>query len=154
MSNTTTPTDSDPIAPIATLHATDEAVELACLVAQAALGKLARDVVAFDVSEHLAITDIFVIASAPTERQVGAIVDGIEEKLLESGHKPVRREGDRENRWVLLDYLDVVVHVQHDEERALYSLERLWRDCPRVDLQLEDVPTSPSDAEAGTAPEE
>ncbi len=105
--------------------------------AQAAADKLADDVVAFDVSEHLAITDVFLIASAGNERQVGAIVDGIEEALYKIKVKPLRREGDRENRWVLLDYVDFVVHVQHSEERALYSLERLWKDCPAVTLDID-----------------
>lgn len=125
----------------------DQALTITRIAAQAASDKLARDIVAFDVTEHLAITDVFLIASAPNERQVGAIVEGIEEKLVASGFKPVRREGDRENRWVLLDYLDVVVHVQHDEERQLYSLERLWRDCPRLDLQLDEPPTAATAAE-------
>lgn len=125
----------------------DQALTITRIAAQAASDKLARDIVAFDVTEHLAITDVFLIASAPNERQVGAIVEGIEEKLLKSGFKPVRREGDRENRWVLLDYLDVVVHVQHDEERQLYSLERLWRDCPRLDLPLDEPPAAAASAE-------
>ena len=108
--------------------------------AHAAADKIATDVVAFDVSEQLAIADVFLIASANNERQVGAIVDGIEESLIAIGRKPLRREGDRELRWVLLDYGDLVVHVQHSDERKLYSLERLWRDCPRIDLGLPDAP--------------
>ncbi len=92
---------------------------------------------AFDVSEPLAITDVFLIVSASNERQVGAIVDAVEEALLRQGAKPARREGHGENRWVLLDFLDLVVHVMHNEERALYTLERLWSDCPRIDLQLD-----------------
>ena len=87
-----------------------------------------------DVSQQLVITDCFVIASAPNERQVGAIVDNVEEKMREAGTKPVRREGAREGRWVLLDFVDVVVHVQHAEERAFYGLERLWKDCPRIEF--------------------
>lgn len=109
---------------------------------QAAADKLATNIVAFDVSEQLAITDVFVIASARNERQVGAVVDGVEEALLKDGIKPVRREGDRENRWVLLDYVDFVVHVQHTEERSLYNLERLWKDCPQIELGL-DLPEQP-----------
>ncbi len=102
--------------------------------AHAAADKKASDIVLLDVSERLVITDVFVIASAANERQVGAIVDNIEEKLREAGHKPVRREGAREGRWVLLDYVDVVVHVQHNEERSFYGLERLWKDCPQLDV--------------------
>ena len=107
------------------------------VAAQAAADKKGRNIVAFDVSEQLAITDVFLIASANNERQVGAIVDGVEEALLKHKLKPTRREGDRENRWVLLDFIDLVVHVMHAEERALYALERLWRDCPRIDLSDE-----------------
>ena len=106
------------------------------VAAQAAADKKGRNIVAFDVSEQLAITDVFLIASANNERQVGAIVDGVEEQLLKRRLKPTRREGDRENRWVLLDYLDFVVHVQHTEERTLYNLERLWKDCPQLPLDI------------------
>lgn len=91
--------------------------------------------IVLDVSDQLVITDCFVIASAPNERQVGAIVDNVEEKLRAVGTKPVRREGAREGRWVLLDFGDIVVHVQHSEERAFYALERLWKDCPRIELE-------------------
>lgn len=121
------------------MSATDEAIQTTRVAARAASAKLGRQIVAFDVSEQLAITDVFLVVSARNERQVNAIVDAVEEKLLAEGRKPTRREGHREARWVLLDYLDVVVHVQHDEERELYSLERLWRDCPRIELELDDV---------------
>jgi ribosome-associated protein len=116
------------------MTASERAVELAQAAALAAADKLASNVIALDVSDHLVITDVFVIASAPSDRQVKAIVDAVEEKLLGLNAKPVRREGHREGRWVLLDFGDVVVHVQHEEERAFYSLERLWRDCPVVEL--------------------
>jgi len=114
--------------------ATSQAVTLAETAAHAAADKKASDIILLDVSDQLVITDVFVIASAPNERQVGAIVDSIEEKLQAAGHKPVRREGAREGRWVLLDYVDVVVHVQHDEERTFYGLERLWKDCPQLEV--------------------
>ncbi len=126
------------------MTATDHAISIARQAAQAALDKLAQDPVAFDVSERLAITDIFLIVTASNERQVAAVVDAIEEALLKAGVKTVRREGDRENRWVLMDFLDTVVHVQHAEERALYALERLWRDCPRIDLGLPGHPADPA----------
>ncbi len=116
------------------------------IAAQAAADKLADNIVAFDVSEQLSITDVFLIASAGNERQVGAIVDGVEEALLKHKLKPTRREGDRENRWVLLDYLDFVVHVQHTEERTLYNLERLWKDCPQIPLHV-DAPAPEAEAE-------
>jgi ribosome-associated protein len=91
-------------------------------------------VAGIDVSEQLALTDVFVIVSASTDRQVGAIVDEVEDQLREKGAKPIRREGERDGRWVLLDFGDIVVHVQHDEEREFYELERLWKDCPEIDL--------------------
>ena len=105
--------------------------------ALAAADKLARDVVAIDVSERLPLTDVFVITSAPNERQVQSIVDAIEEKLRDLGAKPVRREGTQEARWVLLDFGDVVVHVLHSDEREFYGLERLWKDCPSLTLPAE-----------------
>jgi ribosome-associated protein len=112
-----------------------ESVAIIVAAAEAAADKLAEDVIAFDVSEQLVITDAFLICSAPNDRQVGAIVDAIQERLrLEFDLRPTRREGEREGRWVLLDYLDVVVHVQHAEERIYYALERLWRDCPVIPL--------------------
>ena len=105
--------------------------------ARAADDKQAENIVAIDVSEALAIVDSFLIASASNERQVSSIVDAIEEELqLQHDLKPIRREGRAEGRWVLLDFGDVVVHVQHDEERAFYALERLWGDAPTIDLGL------------------
>jgi len=114
--------------------ATDRAIELVRVAAEAASDKLADDIIAFDVSELLVITDAFLLCSAPNDRQVRAIVDEIEDRLREADAKPVRREGEREGRWVLLDYVDVVIHVQHQEERTFYALERLWRDCPLIAL--------------------
>jgi ribosome-associated protein len=112
--------------------ATDHARDLALVAAQAAADKLATDIVLIDVSERLAITDVFVVATGNNERQVEAIVDEVEEKARLAGAKPIRREGQRDGRWVLLDYGDIVVHVQHAEERVFYSLERLWKDCPFI----------------------
>lgn len=116
------------------MTATEHATELVRTAAEAASDKLGEDIVAFDVSDQLIITDAFLLCSARNDRQVRAIVDEIEDRLRELGVKPVRREGEREGRWVLLDYADVVIHVQHEEERQFYALERLWRDCPLVDL--------------------
>ena len=116
------------------MTATPESVHLVHEAAVAASDKLAVDIVAFDVSDQLAVADAFVLCSAPNDRQVRAIVEAIEERLTQNGQKPAHREGERENRWVLLDYLDVVVHVQHEEERAYYALERLWSDCPTIPL--------------------
>ena len=116
------------------MTATDTARELALVAANAAADKLATDIVIIDVSERLVITDVFVIATGSNERQVEAIVDAVEEKLRAAGVKPLRREGRRDGRWVLLDYADIVVHVQHAEERVFYGLEKLWRDCPMIEF--------------------
>ncbi|OZG28668.1 ribosome silencing factor [Williamsia sp. 1138] len=128
------------------MTASSEAVSIATVAAQAAAEKLATNVVVIDVSEQLVITDCFVIASADNERQVASIIDEIEEKLREAGTKPVRREGTREGRWTLLDYIDVVVHVLHEQEREFYALERLWKDCPVIDIPgIESKPLSSYD---------
>lgn len=127
-------TDSvpDPSEPPVTASA--RAVELALAAVEAASDKLATDLLILDVSDQLVITDCFVLAAAANDRQVRSVVEAVEERLRGLGAKPVRREGERENRWVLLDYIDIVVHVQHREERLYYSLERLWKDCPVVPL--------------------
>lgn len=130
------------------MTATQQSIDLARAAARAASDKLAQDVTAIDVSERLAITDIFFIASAPTERQVNAIVDGIEDELHKFGLRPVRREGRSGGRWVLLDYADIVVHVQHEEDRVFYALERLYGDCPVIDLQLSESDPSANSAES------
>jgi ribosome-associated protein len=127
--------------------ASERAVELGLAAAQAAADKLASDILLLDVSEQLVITDVFLLASAPNDRQVKAVVDEIEDRLRELGAKPVRREGAQESRWVLLDFTDIVIHVQHEEERVFYALERLWKDCPVI--PFEDAHTGRS---AGRAP--
>lgn len=116
------------------MTATERAVELIRIAATAAAEKLATDIIAYDVSEQLVITDAFLLCSAANDRQVRSVIDEIEDKLARAGAKPVRREGEREGRWVLLDYLDVVIHVQNAEERVYYALERLWKDCPSIEL--------------------
>ena len=116
------------------MTASPEAVALAIAAAEAASDKLAEDLVAIDVSEKLVITDVFVLCSAANERQVRAVVDGVEERLHGMGAKPLRREGEAEGRWVLLDFGDIVVHVQLAEERIHYAIERLWKDCPLIAL--------------------
>jgi ribosome-associated protein len=131
--------------------ATDTAIGLARTAGQAAADKLASDIVLIDVSDRLAITDVFVIATGNNERQVEAIVDEVEEKLRLAGAKPLRREGKRDGRWVLLDYAEIVVHVQHAEERVFYALERLWRDCPLVDFTPDAVIDDTGSAATGEA---
>jgi len=130
------------------MTATPEAVRMATVAAGAASNKLADDVVVIDVSAQLVITDCFVIASASNERQVNAIVDEVEDKMRLAGYKPARREGTREGRWTLLDYVDIVVHIQHQDERDFYALDRLWKDCPLVPVDVNDSPgeSVPEDA--------
>jgi ribosome-associated protein len=122
------------------MTASVRSVELAEAAAVAASDKLANDLAIVDVSDRLVITDCFVLASAPNERQVKAVVDAVQERLLMLGVKPVRREGEREGRWVLLDFVDIVVHVQHAEQRTFYALERLWKDCPTLPLPAGALP--------------
>lgn len=136
------------------MTASTEAVDMATVAARAASSKLGDDVVVIDVSEHLVITDCFVIASASNERQVNAIVDEVEEKMRAAGHKPARREGTREGRWTLLDYIDIVVHVQHADEREFYALERLWRDCPVVPVDLNDQELNDQDLNDPAGPQD
>ncbi|CAB4882487.1 MAG: ribosome silencing factor [Actinobacteria bacterium] len=116
------------------MAATQEAIGLAIAAAEAAADKMATDIVVIDVSEHVVLTDIFVLCSAQNERQVKGVVDAVEERLLKMGSKLLRREGERTSHWVLLDFGDVVVHVQIAEERIHYAIERLWKDCPFIEL--------------------
>jgi ribosome-associated protein len=127
------------------LTATPRAIELLQIAARAADDKQADDLVALDVTEPLPLTDVFLLASGRSERNVVAIAGEIEDKLLEHGVKTLRREGRAEGRWVLLDFGDLVVHVFHDEDRQYYSLERLWSDCPTIPL---DVVTEAAAAES------
>jgi ribosome-associated protein len=124
------------------VSATARAIEIAQFAAAAAGEKIAENVVALDVSSHMPLTDIFLIASGRNERQVVAISDGIEENLLEHGVKLLRREGKAGGRWVLLDFGEMICHVMHEEDRVYYSLERIWSDCP--ELKLAAVSASPS----------
>jgi ribosome-associated protein len=128
--------------------ATERAIELAQTAAQAAADKKAQEIIILDVADQLVITDAFLLASAPNERQVLAISDAIQESLLELPEKvkPVRREGERAGRWVLLDYIDIVVHVQHTEEREFYALDRLWKDCPTIPFNDRDLAESETGA--------
>jgi len=134
------------------LTATPRALELLQIAARAADDKQADDLVALDVSEPLPLTDVFLLASGRSERNVVAISGEIEDKMLEAGVKTLRREGRAEGRWVLLDFGDIVVHVFHDEDRQYYSLERLWSDCPSIPLDV--VTEGESAAEQADAPAE
>ncbi len=118
------------------MTASDRALELVNLAAVAADSKQGEDIVALDVSGPLPLTDAFVLVTGRNERNVLAIASEVEERMIEAGVKPLRREGRQEGRWVLLDFGDVVVHVFHEEDRMFYSLERLWKDCPVISLKL------------------
>ena len=118
------------------MTASDRARELVNIAAVAADSKQAEDMVALDVSGPLPLTDIFLIATGRNERNVVAIAGEIEDKMIEAGVKTLRREGRAEGRWILLDFGDLVVHVFHEEDRQYYSLERLWKDCPTVALDV------------------
>jgi ribosome-associated protein len=132
--------------------ASERAHELALAAAEAAADKKAQDIVIIDVTDQLVITDAFVLASAPNERQVSAVVEAVEERLkaLPEKAKPVRREGERAGRWVLLDYIDIVVHVQHSEEREFYALDRLWKDCPIIPFTDRPLAAAASPHPSGT----
>jgi len=115
-----------------------ESREMAVTAARAASAKKARDVLILDMREVFILTDFFVICSGNTDRQVAAIQEAVEERLAALGVKPVRREGVRHRRWVLLDYLDIVVHIFRQEEREYYEIERLWKDAPPLEWEEED----------------
>ncbi|MDN8605194.1 ribosome silencing factor [Corynebacterium ureicelerivorans] len=110
-------------------------IDRAKVAAKAADEKLGKNIAVIDVSGVMAITDVFVIVSADNERQVAAIVQEVEDDLTEQGVEPKRREGNRENRWVLLDYGNFVVHIQRDAEREFYGLDRLYADCPAIEVE-------------------
>ncbi|GAA3209739.1 ribosome silencing factor [Microbacterium terregens] len=118
------------------MTATPQARDMLRIAARAADAKGGADLVALDVSGPLPLVDIFLLVTGRNERNVAAIADEIEDQLLEAGHKRLRREGRQESRWVLLDFGDLVVHVFHEEERMYYGLERLWKDCPVVPVEL------------------
>ncbi len=132
------------------VSASPAALSLAQAAAAAADDKLATDIVALDVSEQFPLADIFVLASVSNERQVSSVVDNVEDALAKAGVKPLRREGEREGRWVLLDFGDIIVHIQHEQERMYYQLERLWKDCPAVSLQLGESASSAGSDGAGS----
>lgn len=124
------------------MTATAGSIALVQTAALAADAKGGEDIVALDVSEPMPLADAFVIVSGRNERNVGAISDEIEEKLLEAGVKRLRREGRAEGRWVLMDFGDVIVHVFHEQERTYYGLERLWKDCPVIPIELPERATA------------
>lgn len=122
--------------------------------AHAAQEKLATNIAAIDVSDVLAITEVFVLASADNERQVASIVDEVEDEMTKQGFEPQRREGNRENRWVLLDYGNIVVHVQRNDQREFYGLDRLYHDCPALEIEGIEAPERPGEWTNGINPRE
>jgi ribosome-associated protein len=103
------------------------------IAAAAALDKLGKDLIAIDLTEQMVLSEVFLLISGANERQLEAIGDEVELKLSASGEKPIRRETSP--HWILLDYEDLVVHIQTEEIRQYYMLERLWNDCPRISLK-------------------
>ena len=122
------------------MTASANALNLLSIAAKAADDKQGEDLVALDVSGPLPLTDVFLLATGRNERNVISIASEIEDKMIEAGVKTIRREGRAEGRWVLLDFGDLVVHVFHEEDRMYYSLERLWKDCPAIPLELAPAP--------------
>ena len=122
--------------------------------AHAAQEKLATNIAAIDVSDVLAITEVFVLASADNERQVASIVDEVEDEMTKQGFEPQRREGNRENRRVLLDYGNIVVHVQRNDQREFYGLDRLYHDCPALEIEGIEAPERPGEWTNGVNPRE
>jgi ribosome-associated protein len=120
----------------------EESRQAAVAAARAAAAKQAEHITILDVHGLIVITDYFVICSGATERQVRTIVEEIEKALRDLGRKPVRREGESERRWVLLDYVDLVVHVFTEQEREYYELERLWGDAPRSAWEDDGIASS------------
>ena len=127
------------------MTASSRALELVQTAALAADAKQAEDLVALDVTGPLQLTDVFLLATGRNERNVLAIADEVEDRMIAAGAKPLRREGRTEGRWVLIDFGDVVVHVQHAEDRVYYALERLWKDCPVIPIEAAVVTSTPGD---------
>ena len=119
------------------MAASNKVIEMAQVAAQAIADKLGTDIVAIDMTDQLVLSEVFLIATGQNDRQIDAIVDSVLEKLAAMGEKPLRREGAGE--WVLLDYSDLVVHVQSQSLRNYYMLERLWNDCPRIALNVSEA---------------
>ena len=116
------------------MPASKSVIELTQVAARAIAEKLGTDMIALDLSHQLVLSEVFLIATGGNVRQVDSIADFVEEKLREIGEKPARREGTEE--WVLLDYSDLVVHIQSTTLRNYYMLDRLWNDCPRLELDV------------------
>lgn len=136
------------------MPADERAKQLTVVAARAAADRKAEEIIALDVSERLVLTDVFVVASGDSERQVKSIVDAVQESMSKAGAKVRRREGADQGRWVLLDFEDIVVHVQHAEDREFYALERLWKDCPAIELPEDLYPSTESGEGSDLGPDQ
>ena len=141
------------------MSASPESIKALKIAAAAAEDKQGTNLFAVDTSEAMGLIDGFLVVSAHNERLVNAIADAVEDELREQVNlKPVRREGRAGGRWVLLDFEDIVVHVQHEEDRAFYALDRLWSEAPRIELGVENeapiVENVDQDADAQTVTED
>jgi ribosome-associated protein len=131
--------------------ATDEAVALALTAADAADDRKASDLQILEVADILGLVDVFLLATAGSDRQIKAVADRIEERLKDDADRRVlRREGDAASGWVLLDYGDLVCHILTAEQREFYDLERLWADVPRRDARTGEA--LPAPAAGGSTP--
>ena len=119
------------------MAASEQVRALAQKAAEAVNEKLGQDIVAIDMTDQMVLSEVFLIATGANERQVEAIADEVFKKLAEIGEKPIRKEGKCQG--VLLDYSDLVVHIQSQELRGYYMLDRLWNDCPRLPLELVEL---------------
>jgi ribosome-associated protein len=109
-------------------------IELTKIAAAALADKLGDEIVAIDLSEQLVLNQVFLLVTGSNEPQLQALSEEVQRKLAEAGEKPVRKEGS--GAWILLDYTDLVVHIQSTELRNYYMLDRLWNDCPKIELGL------------------
>jgi ribosome-associated protein len=116
------------------MPASNACVERTQIAAHAAADKFGTELVALDLSEQSVLSEVFLIVTATNTKMVDSIADEVEEKLRLAGDKPLRREGTAE--WILLDYSDLVVHIQSSELRRYYMLDRLWNDCPKIELEV------------------
>jgi ribosome-associated protein len=123
-------------------HGLPSSREVALAAARAAAQKQAEDILVLEVGGIIVITDYFVICTAGTQRQIRTVIDAVEEGARALGVKPVRREGEAEAGWWLLDFVDVVVHVFGPREREYYQLERLWSDAPQIAIEDPDAASS------------
>lgn len=119
------------------MAASKSALALTQRAAEVIAEKLGVDIVALDMTDQLLLSEVFLICTAQNERAIDAISESVFDALAAIGEKPVRREGKGE--WILLDYSDLVIHIQSEELRRYYMLDRLWNDCPRIPLNISEA---------------